>query len=382
MFDKVDVRIPSVAEFADSFKQTAALLELSPIKSFRPGKLYKRIVDLRDTNKIDAILHYSYKFGECSHKLEIVDAGKKTLQQIYAIIQSVFKVDPSQLELMRLDLAADAPDIPVSWFRQNARFEYKKFAGRIDKASASELEFIGISTAESESLYAGKRPNCFRIYNKYAELYMQWKKLDRACKRFNKGLCDDHWKGRNGVPFNFSDEKRLESIRQPPSFEDFCRNEGFNFVKGAILTRVERQIGGGRFPKGLEKLEDLFQLHQFNPFTNLELTRSGASPKKMPSPDSMPIREYLAVIGLNTLIEEFGCVQSAFSFVQRHGNGNGKRILDTLTPSLPIEIPGITVSELVAIYRTSVEKQIQEAVPTELYLPPTHEEARNAETGT
>ena len=74
-----------------------------------PSKFYCYVGDLRETHDIDAVLHLSYKFGngKATSKLEIVDAGKKTILDMARIITQVFDINPFLCELMRLDLAAD-----------------------------------------------------------------------------------------------------------------------------------------------------------------------------------------------------------------------------------------------------------------------------------
>ena len=63
-----------------------------------------------------------------------------------------------------------------------------------------------------ETVYFGKRPNCYRIYDKIAEFRYQFARL-----------------------------KPDEGLEKPPFEELYGYPE-----TGVILTRVERQIGGGR----------------------------------------------------------------------------------------------------------------------------------------
>ena len=59
---------------------------------------------------------------------------------------------------MRLDTAADIHGVPVCWFRDNARFSHKRFASCIEKGAVQEVEFIGMGTADAQTLYVGRRP--------------------------------------------------------------------------------------------------------------------------------------------------------------------------------------------------------------------------------
>lgn len=359
MFDKVDLRIRSGAFFSRHFQPVIDQIKKGNIpKSFHPSRFYRYRADLRDEFGIDAMLHFEYRFGECTHKFEIIDAGKKSLPEIEHIVTLIFDVNPLELGLMRLDLAADVRDIPVSWFRENARVEFKRFSSRIDKAMAEELEFIGINSAASESLYAGRRPNCIRVYNKIAELWMQWHKMKRVYARFNRRMDEELKLGdETTTRFRFTNEQRFYGVRVAPTFEEFCQWEGYG--ADDVITRVERQIGGDRFPEAIQKLDHLKRLPDFNPFSAMTVPDSAASPRKMPSPETISVRDYLAVMGLDALIKEHGSAQSAYAFVKRYGRGNGRRILDALAQHLPQAIPGITNEELFEVYRSSVSKQLR-----------------------
>src|SRR4051812_46126417 len=108
-----------MTRFTPRFEQIASKLRLGIVPPFRPSRFYRFVGDLRRDYSLDAILHLEYKFGECTHKIEIIDAGKKTLREMEDVIAAVFEVDPSTLGLMRVDFAADIEGIPVSWFQDN-----------------------------------------------------------------------------------------------------------------------------------------------------------------------------------------------------------------------------------------------------------------------
>lgn len=55
-----------------------------------------------------------------------MDAGEKTVEQIADILVSLFDVNPWDLELMRVDLAADVDGVPVSWFQDHAFVNRKR----------------------------------------------------------------------------------------------------------------------------------------------------------------------------------------------------------------------------------------------------------------
>lgn len=363
MIDKLDVRVPELSTFSPQMAETIAQLRHSPMPPFKPARFYSFVGDLRKTHDIDAVLHFGYKYGPATHKLEIIDAGKKTLPEMLSVISQVFDLDPAQLCIMRVDLAADVPGVPVQWFRDKARFQFKQFASRIEKASESELEFIAMGTAQAQSLYAGRRPNCVRIYDKIAEWSRQWRKLQHDYERFNRGMKD----------FELNEEQRYYAERHVPSFQEWCRREGFEYRAGAILTRVERQIGGDRMPPELQTMRDLNRAHEFNPFKALQIINAGPVVCIDKPPEFASMRNFLAALGFLKLGEHFGDLQQAVSYITKFGNGNGKRVLDTILPLLPQERPAVTEAEILDRYRRTTEQQVLGRLTGEIYLGPTYD---------
>jgi len=317
---------------------------------FIPNRHYKHIGDLRTALGIDAILNLECCQGEHNHKIEIIDAGTKSFSELVAIPSRLFLIDPMQLEVMRIDLAGDIVGVPVSWFRTHARFRYKQFASSIDKASPPEIEFIGMGNAVAQSLYAGRKPNCIRIYDKLAELRVQWIRLKRTYERYNKGLSG----------FTLTDEQQHYALLHIPIFEEFCKRQGFELEPGKIVTRVERQFGGDRIPEQLDRVNKLTRLPEYDPFDDLRIVAGAASYQTRPPIESWggSIREYLTLIGFQTLSEERGSMHAACSFVTRHGKGNGKRVIDSVQPFLPSSAFKTTARDITRIYRESVRRQL------------------------
>lgn len=361
MIDKLDLRIPSCAKFTERFERVINQLRVAPVPPFTPSKRYRYVGDLRHWYDIDAVLHLDFKFGECTHKLEIVDVGQKTLRNVFDIVREVFDIDPASLELMRIDLAIDIENVSVEWFRKNVRASYKRLSSRIDKNTRKELEFVGIDTAESETFYIGKRPNCYRIYNKVVEMHRRWKKLCLQCERFNRQLDN----------FALAESTRTFAERTPPSFAEFCAAEGFLLKPGVIVTRVERQFGGGRIPSELSTLGGLQCLPTFDPFDALQIV-VGSLPTLQTDPGAIPMRDWLAVKGLDALIKEQGSVQSATAIVRRYARGNGKRILDTLVPHLPQTGFPVDSAFLRKSFQSTVTRQLQSPASA-IYSPPTYD---------
>jgi len=374
MIDKVDIRIPWLTPFSREIGDVIAQLRHGHVYPFRPAKFYSCVGDLRESHGIDAILHLNYKFSrdhKTSSKLEIIDAGKKTIVEMAEIIRRIINIDPFECELMRLDLASDIFGVPVHVVRDLARFRYKRFATRIEKSFEIELEFRAMGTADSQTFNAGRRPNFIRIYNKIKELYGQWLKLKQRCERFNKQM----------KSFDMSAEQLYYGARFCPTFEGFCLAEGFECFEGLTVTRIERQIGAAQFPEELRLFGDLRNAHLFNPFTAVKILPSGVIRSFEQPPPGVSIRDWLAAMGLDRLRQEFGNSHQACSYVQKYGNGNGKRVLESLFSIMPPERPPITETEIFEAYARSTERQVTGAKAINVYLPPRHEETNQITRG-
>lgn len=99
----------------------------------------------------------------------------RSFQELLYEIESVFQVYPSTLGIMRLDLAVDVIGVPVSLFQDCLRAAYKRMVSDFENAE----QFVRMGQRDVETIYLGKRPNCFRIYNKIAEFKTQYAKLQK-----------------------------------------------------------------------------------------------------------------------------------------------------------------------------------------------------------
>jgi hypothetical protein len=114
------------------------------------------------------------RHGEPNHKVELLDSGKRSFDFLLSEIERIFDVYPSECGVMRVDCAADVPGIGVLWFHQRARVRWKQFANEIgeltlERENASSSLYSQMGKREIQTLYFGKRPNCYRIYDKPAE---------------------------------------------------------------------------------------------------------------------------------------------------------------------------------------------------------------------
>jgi hypothetical protein len=181
-------------------------------------------------------------------------------------IQRVFEVDPETLSVMRLDLAVDVEGIGVPWFAEHTRVRYKRWLAELGVIDAVEM-----GNRRVQTLYYGKRPNVIRIYDKVEEYRVQYQRILR------------------NVPPDI----------EPPTFED-C----FRLPEQRIVTRLERQMGGGRIPSELATVRDLRYCADFNPFDCLEFLSGG---RPLPDPEDYSFMEYSTGMHLRHLAETQGC---------------------------------------------------------------------------
>lgn len=321
VIDKLELRVPSHAIYTADFGILYSELRTGQGKDpFHGTRHYVAVADLRPYG-FDVILHAHCKHGtQGNHKLELVETGRKSFKELVSEINRIFVVDAMQLATMRVDLTADVVGIPVSFFQDALRAAYKQVANDIEKAD----HFVRMGRGEIQTLYLGSRPNCFRIYNKIAELKKQYATLKR----------------------NKTEEQAL------PTFEELY---GFP-SEGFVLTRVERQYGGARIPAELSTLRLLKEnAPTFDPFSSLEFVAGG---RPEPDPDGYDLMKYLAGKGLRQLIQEQG-MQRTRKFVNKKSKGNGARTFRELGDFLPTSLDGFGVPDLTRQYRSSLQRQLQ-----------------------
>jgi hypothetical protein len=165
VIDKAEFRIPYSANFKPEFKFVPNEVRYAGFcSSMKKAKHYQGTCDLRPFG-IDAILHaYLRRSGARNHKLEVLESGKKTLDEIGGIIASVFDVDPGDMAPTRIDCAADMFGIPLLHMHRALRVKFKRSSNE-----RGELDTESISGRRLEYFRYGKSPNCVRTYDKPAE---------------------------------------------------------------------------------------------------------------------------------------------------------------------------------------------------------------------
>jgi hypothetical protein len=318
MIDKLEVRIPGRTrfspQFAELYRDLSSDEKMNPFKS---AQHYTKSGDLRGFG-YPSILHmHCTRDKEGNHKLELVDTGDMSLSAMGHEIERVFDVDCRHLGLMRIDLAADVPGVSIPWFAQHARVKWKRWTADVGK-----IEFTQMGMGQIETLYFGKRPNCFRIYDKIAEFHHQYARMLR---------------------------RESDASETPTFLAQFGYPE-----TGFVLTRVERQIGGSRIPAQIEQFNNLRKLEAFNPFENLELSSIAECPA--PSIDEYGLMDFLAGTGARLIVADMG-MHRFRALLNKHSPGNATRILRKMQPFLPRDV-GTDAKKLFEIYQESVIRQL------------------------
>jgi hypothetical protein len=267
---------------------------------------------------LDALLHAYFQFGKKKdHKLELIETGKKSLSEMASITRTVFEVAVCKLLVIRIDLAADIPDIPVEYLRRCLRVRRKR---KTDEWGVIKYEEIG--DRQVQYLRFGKSPNLVRVYDKVAERRAHYSQM----------------------------MKRVSRDAEHPTFE-----QTFGIPEDAILTRIERQMGGGRIPPELKSFGSLKNAAAFDPFTAVEIIPAGIP---VPDPSKYGPAETVKILGIHQLIEREG-YQNAFARLNRDHNAKRRmesyiQFMQDCAPALQIDQERVTES-----FRKSVTTQIE-----------------------
>lgn len=109
----------------------------------------------------------------------------------------------------------------------------------------------------------------------------------------------------------------------------------FGTSADAIVTRIERQMGGGRIPENLKTLPSLIRhLPSFDPFKAFELDWHGIPE---PRPEDYDLTTYLAGIQLRHAIDSDG-MQMTRKFVNAHTHGQAARFFKRYADFLPVAL--------------------------------------------
>jgi hypothetical protein len=371
--DWLEVRLPQLVTFRPRVTEAIAAYRDGGRSPFRTSPNYAAVVDLRPFDIADAFLHLSKKGrGEQTHKVQMIGTGQFSMREHLAHLESIVDTDLLALQPMRTDLTVDLPAITVDWVLNHAAVEKKRFIAELGKAErAASVDYMTLGRRHVETIYCGKRPNCFRVYDKIAERMAAWAREFRGwhppeprfpdwCKRM---AGDDLESVRAHFLIALDAWERKVAAKGPkPSFREFC---GMN--ESDVLTRFERQIGAQQVGKiaGRDKrplfgsLRDLrANLAEFNPFEAVSFMAGQREPA-LPDGSNYSGVVYMAGLEFRRRVLADGR-QRAEAWVHSIANGHGKKLLRDLAPFYPSSTDGagVSSSELYERYRDAITKQL------------------------
>jgi len=347
VIDKLDLRVASVVPFRSPFAELGRELRATgSISQFSGSQHYRAVADLRDQG-VPAILHLGNRHTpEASHKIEIVDTGKMGFSKILGAVEQLFDVAPETLELIRVDAAADIEGIPVRWFKEHCRVQFKRFSAEYEDCKTVSMGSCGVETVN-----CGKRPNFFRIYNKIAEWKVDHRRILKLLERERMERLA------TAVAAGIPGEVLHKKVPSPPPLSDIPTFESrYGYPpEGVVLTRVERQIAGGRLPEEVANVKLLrHNALTFDPFLRLQIARGGM---QEPSEHCYPIDKYMAGMFFRGRVRSEGLALTR-SWLNRVTNGHAARTLETYADFLPPEDQGISREEIFELYRDSTRRQL------------------------
>lgn len=384
MLDYLEVVLPGACSWSPRFESDirGELRSMKPEIDFdRHNKDYRAVVDLRPVWGLDARVSFESRFRG-DHKITVVNVGEKRLEQTLDIISQITDEHPLPLEVRRADLCADTPGVPVSWYASTVRAQWKQFEAKIGTVDLLDGDGRKVQWSEMgrrvlQTMYLGRRPNCFRIYDKRAERFDAWKKAKRAHLRAELGpvmaelpnclgATQEQGESDAGYIARMADYRReLRAARHAALLEvaPFPDFEQWAGIKGTdVLTRVEREMAGGRVPAKLDRVYKLVQdegaaLRDFNPFTRLKGFGGGGVP---PCCDDWSPVDWFAGMKMRELLTSGEWTRhELYQFLNRDRNGSRyeakfRPFLDAATGAGK----GVTAQQLFESYRESVTRQL------------------------
>jgi len=306
--DKLDLRVPKTTSFTEQLEQ---FLNNGIREEAHSGTRYYRFAANLTRCGLPSKLYFRHRRNG-NHKLEIARTAGMTLHGIISAIGKLFLIDPWLLEIMRIDFAVDVPDYTVEWFRRRARV--------IHKRSSAEHGQFSFERTTIQTLYFGKRPHLFRIYDKAEQERSQHR---HSCKR-----------NRNELGHSVFEQK-------------------YGYSPDTVLTRVERQYGAGRVPKEIGTLAKLQQnVLTLNPFERLRFLPSTISEN---SANQLTGDAFLKTHGFLRLLELHGNAE-ATRILDHKTSRNTQRLLRQLHCMLAD--PQYEPPDLVRLFREAVQQQL------------------------
>jgi hypothetical protein len=430
MYDTLEIPLMSEASFSDRISRLKSDVEFASACSrrsvyspelvgpsgseipFTQNVYYTQVVDLRRTADIEAVLHLNAKKTGVRHphKIQILEAGHKCAGQIAETISRIVNDHPDLLGVSRVDSCADLVDGPeVKWMAQTVRARSAQWQAEFGTVELRDdknhkVPWSEMGKRELQTMYIGKRPNCFRVYNKLAEQCAKWTRERRRHERLASEIVRDKALegGRDRQTYRLQSKEELRALAKKfasggryyipfPDFETWfaaqCVGPLTHLVRTApnviqmplpgqeppeqlpllvelpkVLTRVERQMGAGRVPEALDSFEKIFSPNalEFNSFERLEFSSFNVD-TQIDMDDFSPV-EFAAGLQFKRWLEtgemSFQQLYAFWNTGSRKARAIEKKFAPFVAAANPSNVVSITSSDLYERYRSSVSRQM------------------------
>jgi hypothetical protein len=323
VIDKTDLRVQTTTPYTKRFREVLEASWRQERSPWRESKYFQSTADFRPYG-YDVRLHlYSTMTQEPIHKLEIYDTGEKTYQDMHRLVASVFDCDPGRLGLMRVDLCADIHGVDVEWFKRHTIIQ----SNQTQREFGRIFPYQTIRKGRAQTLYAGVKPNQFRIYNKTEERMVQWIRYVRKLSRQAPGL-------------------------EPTPYELM-----YGHPEDEIITRFERQIAARDLERvGLTDFTSLQKAAFISPFEKVVFYEASRSEPQLAD---YGYKQWTSGMYLRQMVLQDGLAQVR-GFMKEQLGRNLYREWSRMSEFLYVPDPhiGIDSSTLYKAYQSSLGRQL------------------------
>lgn len=296
------------------------------------------------------------------HKLEILEAGKKTYSEMIEIGSRIFQGEPESWGLLRVDLTADIEGVPVQWFKDHTYVTSKQTTREI--GTIKPIPYMAIRKGRAETLYAGVKPNQHRIYDKVAEqLQRHNRAIQRAVREARQNAAvaefapgdrpnDGEWETfTNKIEYEEPIPGRVLTMPSVPSFKDV-----YGYGPEHVLTRVERQVAQRDLEKiGLTNVYSLKRATEIKPFKSLRFFQTQGDDLSI---ETWGWRDWNAGMNMRNIKEQIG-LNEFKKMMERELGNNFYRNWNKFRPFVENSaIAGTRPEELQAAYERSTNRQV------------------------
>lgn len=231
MIDKLDMGVDRRAPWTREFGKVLEIAD-SPEwreKTTRDGGHYRKRIDLREVSggELPVIVHMHNRHDwKADDKIELIETGGMSLRAMRETVSSMYHFPAELCTVMRLDLASDVEGTPVHWFREHTYIAMKQ----------KQQSWMEQGSRTAQTIYAGIKPSQIRIYDKTGHRQFL---LNRELRRMTR-----------------EERQHVAGVElRDPNFAAICFERRWGYPRDRIITRVERQLGGGEPSRVFSPLE-------------------------------------------------------------------------------------------------------------------------------